>query len=166
MCFPAAAWTPRGLQDRKGLASLVWSCCYPGNGPSGLQGLITFLKVFRGCEFWNDYINVALWGQSSAGVIPCLWSWAREEKTQPNKGENASPPFRKTPALQNCRMGELSGIFDDSGPSRAAGGGAGVGWAGGGGTDSGILECPWPHTRRALHAPKVCCLGGCSSVVV
>lgn len=32
----------------------------PWKRPSGLQGLITFLKVFKSCEFWNDYMNVAL----------------------------------------------------------------------------------------------------------
>lgn len=92
LCLSPVAWTLRDVQDRKGLASLVWSCCYPGNGPSGLQGLITFLKVFRSCEFWNDYINVALWTQSSARVIPL----ELRRKTQQNKGENAALWFRKT----------------------------------------------------------------------
>lgn len=66
-----------------GLASLECSCCYPGNGPSGLQGLITFLKVFRSCEFWKDYINVA-------------------SKEKPaNKGENAAGGWQRP---WNCKV--------------------------------------------------------------
>jgi hypothetical protein len=83
------------VEGGKGLAGcLVWSCCYPGNGPSGLQGLITFLKVLRSCEFWNDYINVALWAQSTERVILHLLSQALEEKHSNAKESEASETKR------------------------------------------------------------------------
>lgn len=113
MCFSAATCSPGGVQDRRGLASFECSCCYPGNGPPGLQGLITFLKVFRSCEFWNDYINVALWGQGPAWVIPRFQSRA-SEKNPANKGENAACGLE---SLRGCRiaaakpLGNLSAFF-------------------------------------------------------
>lgn len=111
LCFSTVAWTLRGKQDRKGLASLVWSCCYPGNGPSGLWGLITFLKVFRSCEFWNDYINVALWALSAARVIPCLLSC--EEKHSKTKEKMQPCGFKRLWGcrLRSCRMGNFRAFF-------------------------------------------------------
>lgn len=98
----------RAGQERPSFLS-IWSCCYPGNSPSGLQGLITFLKVFRGREFWNDYRNVASWGQSSAGVTPCVGSWAREETNTAKRRRKCSPWSRKTLGAQNrsCRTGNF-----------------------------------------------------------
>lgn len=58
-------------------------------------GLITFLKVFRSCEFWNDYINVALWAQNSAPVIRGLWSPPVKKKTARQRRKR-SLPCRKT----------------------------------------------------------------------
>lgn len=112
MYFFAVAWTPRGVQDRGGLASLVCSCCYPGNGPSGLQGLITFLKVFRSCEFWNDYIKVAVWGQGPTRVIPGLRRRA-SYKTPAKQRRKCSLWFRKTLGLQDhsCQMGNFYASF-------------------------------------------------------
>lgn len=160
MCFSAATCSPGGVQDRRGLASFECSCCYPGNGPPGLQGLITFLKVFRSCEFWNDYINVALWGQGPAWVIPRFQSRA-SEKNPANKGENAACGLE---SLRGCRIvaagWETSRHF--SGSQIGTPGRAFAEWEPR--THSDIGECPWPCSGPPCP-PNVSSLGHCGYVV-